>query len=142
MTIMTLKRRHDWRDHLNAYLAEIKSAPIDWGVHDCGVGLASRAIEAMTGVDIAAQWRGRYGSATAALRMLRDDGFVDLEALVCSLLPAVHPSTGQIGDIALMPTADALDALGVVVGDRILVLTGTGIGTVDLLEAKLAFRVG
>ncbi len=141
MTI-TLQRRRDWRTRLNAYLTEIKSANIVWGAHDCAVGLAARAIEEMTGVDLAARWRGRYDSASSALRMMREDGFDDLEQLGCSLLPAVPACMGQIGDIALVPDETGIGALGVVIGDRITVLTETGIGTVDLLSASVVFRVG
>lgn len=140
--MITLSRRRDWRARLNAYIAEIKAAPLEWGAHDCAVGLAARAIEAMTGVDVAAEWRGRYATPAEALRVLREDGFADLEALGRSMLPAVHPSRGQLGDIALVPTGEALDALGVVIGDRILVLTQTGVGSVDLLAARVVFRVG
>ncbi|UDF29395.1 UNVERIFIED_ORG: hypothetical protein LHK14_18055 [Roseateles sp. XES5] len=141
MSMLTLKRRDDWRAHLLAYLAEVKATPLNYGGHDCGVGLVARAVEAMTGVDLAAQWRGRYDSARGALRMLRDDGYADLETLGRSMLPAFHPSLGQIGDIALVRD-DGLGALGIVQGERIIVMTETGLGSVDLLAAKLIFRVG
>ncbi len=141
MTV-TLERRRDWRTRLNAYLAEIKATRITWGKHDCAVGLAAHAIEEMTGVDLAARWRGRYDSAASALRMIREDGFDDLAQLCRSLLPAVPACMGQIGDIALVPDETGIGALGVVIGDRIIVLTETGIGTVDLLSASVVFRVG
>lgn len=140
--MLALERRHDWRTHLNAYLNDIKAADLVWGKHDCAIGLAAHAIEAMTGVDIASQWRGRYDDAASALRMLRKDGFADLEALGRSLLPAVPPAMAQIGDIALVPNDSELAALGVVIGDRIMVLAENGIGSVDLLQASVVFRVG
>lgn len=141
---LPLVRLRDWRSRLIAYLASIKQQELVYGSHDCGIGLAASAIEAMTGVDVAAQWRGRYDSAASALRMLRDEGFDGLEALGRSMLPAVHPSHGQIGDIAFIPSEDGrgLGALGVVLGDRISVLTGSGIGTVSLLSATVVFRIG
>ena len=140
MTVI-LQRRRDWRTRLYAVLDDIKASPLDYGAHDCGVGLAARAIEAMTGTDLAARWRGRYDTATGALRVLREDGFADLETLCRSMLPSVHPSMAQLGDIALVPTGSALDALGIVIGERIIVLTDGGTGTVDLLDAKIVFRV-
>ncbi len=140
--MITLTRRRDWRTQLHLYLSAVKAEPLAYGTHDCGLGLAAAAIEAMTGVDIAAPWRGRYTSASGALKMLREDGFNGLEDLGRSLLPAVHPSLGQLGDIALIDTGDTLGAFGLVIGERILVLTETGTGTVDLLSAKLVFRVG
>jgi hypothetical protein len=139
-----LVRRRDWRARLKQYLDTVKDAPLSYGEHDCGIGLAACAIEAMTGTDVAAQWRGRYDSAASALRMLRKDGFESIEDLGRKMLPAVHPSEGQIGDIALIEGDEdsGIDALGVVIGERITVLKANGMGSVDLLSAKVVFRVG
>lgn len=140
--MIELTRRRNWRTHLHLYLSSVKAEPLVYGTHDCGLGLAAGAIEAMTGVDIANPWRGRYSTALGAVRMLFEDGFNGLEDLGRSLLPAAHPSMGQLGDIALIETGDVLGAFGLVIGERVLVLTETGTGSVDLLSAKLVFRVG
>lgn len=140
--MIELKRRRDWRKRLHDYLSQIKEEPLSYGTHDCGLGLAANAIYAMTDVDVASQWRGRYSTAQGALKMLFEDGFNSLEALAKTMLPAVHPAEAQLGDIALLDSGDQLGAFGVVIGERILVLTEAGTGTVDLLSARLVLRVG
>jgi hypothetical protein len=47
----------------------------------------------------------------------------------------------RVGDI-IVTDGDDGPAMGVVQGERVYVLTQRGIGTIDLLQAKRAFRVG
>ena len=78
-----------------------------------------------------------------ALGVLRNDGFADLGDLVASVLPEIHISRGRIGDVAAIPADDGFGfTLGVVNGERIFVLRPDGFGTVDLLAAGRAFRIG
>ncbi|WP_029723070.1 DUF6950 family protein [Sinorhizobium medicae] len=138
-----LKRLPGWRRRFEAAIDEIKARPFAWGEHDCGPGLAGRLALAMTGVDCAAQYRGAYDSASGALRVMRDAGFDNLADLVASVLPEVHISAASIGDIAAVPDDTPFGyALGVVNGERIFVLKTDGVGTVDLLDATRAFKVG
>lgn len=138
-----LKRFSDWRRRFEEAVDEIKSRPFAWGDHDCGPGLAGRLVLALTGVDCTAQYRGSYDSAASALRVMRDAGFDNLGDLVAAILPEVHVSQASIGDVAAIADDSPFGyALGVVNGDRIFVLRADGIGTVDLLAAQRAFKVG
>ncbi|SEH22522.1 hypothetical protein [Rhizobium sp. NFR12] len=140
---MALTRLPDWRRRYEATIDDIKTRPFKWGVHDCGPGLAGRLVLAMTGVDLSANFSVDYTDAASAARKIRDLGFSSLGELVGALLPTIHPSQAEIGDVAalLMPGPIG-HALGVVNGERIFVLTDTGIGTVDLLDAVSCFKVG
>lgn len=61
----------DWEARLAAY---IDSAPaFAWGRNDCGL-FAAGAVEAMTGVDHGAPFRGRYRTELGAARALRRAG--------------------------------------------------------------------
>lgn len=145
MTAPTLSRLDDWRGRFEASMDEIMRVPFAWKEQtDCAIHLAGRLVEAMTGVDCVAHYRGRYTSSAGALRVMREDGFANLGDLVAAILPELdHPSQAEVGDIAAIPDEGAFGfALGVVNGDRIFVLTEKGIGTVDLLTAKRAFKVG
>lgn len=138
-----LVRLKDWRKRLAVITTEIKDRPFEWGIHDCGPGLAGRIVEALTGKDLAADYRGRYSDAVSAARLIRDAGFSSLGEMIGSILPAFHPSKAQIGDIAAIPVEGPIGhGLGVVIGERILVLTMNGTGTVDLLDAQMIFKVG
>lgn len=142
MTI--LKRRTDWRAQLERVIDEIKRQPFQWGKMDCGPAFTGRVVQALTGVDLCLAHSGRYDDAESAYRLMRGLGFVDLADVVASLLPEhEHPARASLGDIAAIPTDTAFKhALGVVNGERILVLTERGLGTVSLLDAARAFKVG
>ncbi|MDQ0454661.1 DUF6950 family protein [Rhizobium paknamense] len=142
--MQTLVRVKDWRSRFEAAIDEIKARPFEWSVHDCGPGLAGRLVEAVTGVDLTASFSPMpYHDEASAAAVIRAAGFETLGALVASLLPEIHPSQAQIGDIAAIAYDGPIGhALGVVNGERIFVLRPQGLGTVSLLQATMAFRVG
>ncbi|WP_320202474.1 DUF6950 family protein [Agrobacterium rosae] len=138
-----LSRLPDWRIRVEDAITDIKAKPFDWKSHDCVIGLAGRIVLEITGVDLTAQYAGSFENATSAARLVRELGFSSVGDLVASRLPEIHPSHAVMGDIA----AIAMDgpfghALGVVNGERVFVLGEHGFGTVDLLDAQRAFKVG
>ena len=139
-----LVRRPDWRARFEAALDEIKAHPFAWGTHDCGPSFAGRLVLAVTGVDLAAQYAGTYSNEEEALAIIHGAGFTTLGEMVASMLPEIHPSQARIGDVAAIAVDRPIGhALGVVNGERIFVLLPTGgIGTVSLLTATMAFKVG
>lgn len=139
-----MKRRPDWRQRFEAAIDDIRRTPFEWGTHDCGPALAGRIVLAITGEDIAAPYRDRYRTASEAVRLVRELGFTDLADLAASMLPEIHPSKARIGDIAAFPMEGSAfgSALGVVNGERVFVLRHEGIGTMGLLQAHRAFKVG
>lgn len=101
-----LSRRVDWVRALDRFVAANRYRPFAWGVWDCGL-MAADAIQAMTGVDLAAAWRGRYRSYRELLRLLRAVGLSGFDALVsesCRLrgLRNVPIDYARRGDLALM----------------------------------------
>lgn len=142
--MITVTRIPGWRARLAVVLDELRRKPFAWGDNDCGYALAGRAVEAITGVDVALPYREAYTTPAGALAVLTKAGFTDLANLVATILPEIHPSQARVGDIAAIKTDTALGhGLGVVNGGgTILVLREEGIGTVSLLDADRAFRVG
>ncbi len=142
--MMDLTRLPNWRARFDAECDRIRLTPFAWGSHDCGPGLAGNMTLAITGIDVAAEYRGRYTTMTGGLRLLRKSGFETLGDLVASILPEhAHPSMARVGDVVAIPSDSAFGhALGVVNGERVFVLTERGIGTVDRSEAVRAFKVG
>jgi hypothetical protein len=142
--MMDLKRLPDWRARLAATLAIDPGKQFAWGSHDCFLGLVAPAVEAITGVDIGAEFRGTYDSPEGARAALEAAGFSDLAEAVASDFPEIPPARMHIGDIAVIPSeSEGLGVgLGVVIGERIVALSPTGQGTVRLSRATRAFRVG
>lgn len=137
------RRLRDWRPRFEAVVDEIKWTQFDWKTqHDCVMGLVVRLVEAVTGVDHGAAYRGRYASETGALRVMRKAGFSDIADLVASILDEIHPSQAAIGDLVAFKVDTPFGhALGVVNGERAFVLRPEGIATMDILEADRAFKV-
>lgn len=133
-------RLPDWRPRLSTYLTATGARSFRPGSHDCALFVAG-AVEAMTGVDVAAQWRGTYRSLDEGRVVLGRAGFADHVALVAAHLPEVHPAQANVGDLAALPGADGSPALGVVQGASVYVLQPSGMALVNRLQIERAFRV-
>jgi hypothetical protein len=136
-----LARRYDWRSRLAAYITQATREPFDWGTHDCALH-AANAVLAMTGVDLAAEFRGAYSTPEGAYKALRKLDLDDVAGLAASRLPEIPPALASAGDIAVVLVENE-PALGVVIGERISVIRPGehGGGTVALTDAVRAFRV-
>ena len=68
---MPLKRVDNWDTQaLERFLVSRRELPFAWGVNDCCLFPAD-AILAMTGVDLAEDFRGKYSSRAAAFRLIQ-----------------------------------------------------------------------
>lgn len=97
-----------WPRALEAYLRQLDGAPWEWGRSDCAM-VAAGAVEAVTGVDLTASWRGRYGSALEARRAIRGKavcwGELANQAFALHGWPEIDPRGSRVGDVGL--TGDA-----------------------------------
>lgn len=133
-------RLADWRTRLTLYLAERARQPFAPGSHDCAL-FAAGAVEAITGTDPAAPYRGRYTTERGGLRVLRRDGYADHVALAAATLPERVTGRAAPGDLAVVD-GPAGPALGVVQGAAIYVLSPRGLSLVPLAAANRIFEVG
>lgn len=132
-------RLPDWKSRLIAFVSDAARTPFQPGVHDCAL-FSAGAVLAMTGVDYAANWRGRYTTLTGGLRVLRKAGFADHIDLAARTFDEVHPAFADLGDLAVIPTPEG-DVLGVVQGEMIYGLNKGGIAYTPRVRATRAFRV-
>jgi hypothetical protein len=65
-----LQRKPDWQSALSEYVIACAQQPFRYGAMDCGLFVAG-AMEAMTGVDVAAELRGKYTNRTQAFEAIR-----------------------------------------------------------------------
>jgi hypothetical protein len=135
-----MMRYPDWKPRLIAYLETALRKPFKPGTHDCAL-FAAGAVNAMTGTDLAADWRGRYRTLKGGLKRLQKAGFADHIALAASVLDDIPTSFAGPGDLAVINTPDGR-ALGVVQGEGIYLLTTDNrMGLRPMAEAIRAFRV-
>lgn len=134
-----LYRLPDWRVRLVAYLAEAARRPFAEGAHDCALFFAG-GVAAMTGVDHAEAYRGRYRTTRGGLRILRRHGFADHIALAAHHLPEQPVAFAREGDGAAVPTPEG-PALGIVQGEGVYVLSPERLALVHLTTATMSFKV-
>jgi len=145
MTLTRLTSPVHWHRRLDDAIDAIRLKPFSYGSHDCALGLVAAVVEAVTGEDLASQFRGAYTDRGSALALIKAGGFSNLGDMVASLLPEIPEGIAHahIGDVAAIPDDGPFGySLGIVNGERIFVLMPKGLGTVDLLKATRAFKVG
>lgn len=128
-------RLPDWRPRLVAYLAEVRTRPFAYGTHDCAL-FAAGAVEAMTGHDLAAEFRGRYASLKEGLKLAKGS---HLQILRQHFEP-VPTAFAAVGDLALIGEV-GFPALGIFEGEMILVLREDGLGLISRAAATQAWKV-
>lgn len=140
-----LKRLPNWRARFEEACDRMKYDPFEWEKNDCAIGLAGNIVFAITGVDVVAQYRGKYSSAESGYKLMKKSGFDNIGDMVASIIPEYPEGAcrAKIGDIVAQKIDTPFGwALGVVNGERVFALTATGHGTQDLLDFTRAFKVG
>lgn len=76
-----MNRIADWHTHLADFIHSRLRTPFAWGSQDCAL-FACDAVQVITGTDLAADFRGKYADARAALVAIREyaGGGIDLLA--------------------------------------------------------------
>jgi hypothetical protein len=92
-------RRPDWPERLSAVFVAARGRAFEYGVHDCGL-FAADCVEALTGTDPAAVWRGRYATQAEFLALA---GVRSLSGIARRIFAPVPVSLAWRGDLALAP---------------------------------------
>lgn len=119
-----MNRLEDWPTRLAQFIEARRERPFSWGESDCCLFVCD-GIEAMTGTDPAARWRGLYQSEKGARRVLRDNGGVTGLATLILGVP-VQPALAGRGDVVLIDTPGG-QALALCVGPNIAAQGVSGI---------------
>lgn len=134
-----MQRFADWEERLAAYLEPLRERPFEFGRHDCCT-FASGAVQAMTGVDPMAEFRGRYTTSRGAAIALGRIGAGTLEKTMDGKLERVAPGFAQRGDVAMIDGAlvIAFGPVAIMVG---VVGGHQGLIRREMAEATVAWRV-
>jgi len=150
-----LTRHEQWEAKLHHSIETHKAKPFAWGEHDCALSVCNH-IQAMTGIDLAAAFRGQYQSEDAALatmgRICQDATTLEhvAEQLAAKHgIPEIKPLHAQRGDVVLLDnpspsTGLNRQALGIVhLNGRHVVVTGPdGLRLLRLTHVRRAWRIG
>lgn len=148
---MSIKRIESWATReLHQFLVDNTKTKFQWGIFDCCL-MAANGIQAMTGTDIASDFRGLYtdkASAFAALAKVTGvvNGTVEDAAAYCadkhSLVELVHPLMAQRGDLVVLEDAGRVIAGLVHLSGRHVAVAGeNGLKKLSIMNIKRAWRV-
>ena len=117
-----MKRLDDWPTLLDAFFAERWERPFVWGENDCCL-FAADAVLAMTGVDLARNFRGRYDDARGAIEAMHGMPVGEIADYLTRSYGCREeaPLFAQRGDVALLGKRGR-EVLGVVCLDGMEVL--------------------
>lgn len=139
-----MQRYPDWQSRLDRFLVANRARAFVWGSWDCCLWVAS-AIEAMTGVDIADAFRGKYTDQATANAVCQtacgSAALADMAAYVAKehALAEVSPLHAQRGDM-ILTTGATLGLVGL--NSMLWVLAEAGLQMVDYRHIQRAWRVG
>lgn len=135
----TRTRRSDWEQRLHAYLVENRGAVFAWGITDCAL-FAAGAVEAMTGDDPAAAYRGKYRTAAGSAKALVKFGAGTLEATIDAAFEPIGRAFARRGDLVMYD-----GAVGICVGGDALFVGeeggAAGLVRVPRVQWSKAWRV-
>jgi hypothetical protein len=143
-------RKQNWQTLLHAFLEARKRAPFAWGSNDCAL-FAADAVHAMTGVDLGADFRGKYSTQAEAEALMKTTcGTADALALAVYLCAAAqfrpwpHVNFAQRGDVIVLKNPDGSHSLGVVGlnGVHALFVTEGGLRRMRTIDCVAAWKVG
>jgi hypothetical protein len=148
---MALTRVQHWDTRaLHEFLLARASAPFAWGAHDCAL-FAADAIQAMTGVDIAEDFRGKYSDeagAIAAIGEVCGGSTVADAAAYCAqkhgLAEWGMPLLARRGDLVVVRNGDGSLIAGLIhLNGRHIVAAGEkGLLRLPIRNALRAWHVG
>ena len=143
-----MERREGWEHFLAEFLFKRKDSSFRYGRNDCCLFVAD-AIERMTGVDPAEQFRAQYRSKAEANNILIQFGGGHILETVQKLtknygMPEINIKSAGRGDIALVVNGSRGDVLGVVdmTGEQVAIPGTKGLVYFPMIALKKAWRVG
>lgn len=99
-----MTRLPDWEQSLSDFVTQNYNRKFQFGQHDC-ILFACAAVEAMTGEDPAAEYRGRYSDAEGAALALRELGKGTLRKTVDATFKARPVGMARRGDLVMAGTS-------------------------------------
>ena len=133
-----LTRRPGWEGRLSAYVIGCMGKPFAWGTLDCAT-FAAGAVEALSGEDIAAPFRG-YTTELGGMRKARAAGYADHEAIFADRLRPVPLSLLCEGDVVAVEQEGRV-GMAVVSGAIVYAMTVDGFGVLPLSDAVRGYAV-
>lgn len=144
------KHEHHLTDHLPAFITVRLNEPFSWGANDCAM-FAADAIEAMTGVDVAAEFRGKYSTKLGAFKAIKKivgGSTVADAAVYCAekhgLREYQYPLMAKRGDLAIVRNDVGEEIAGIVAlnGRHVWVPGNSGLVSLSIMDVIRSWSIG
>ena len=144
-----MQRKEFWdTEDFNDFLLARADMAFAWGTNDCAL-FAADAVEAITGVDIAEDFRGKYNTEQEAFDLIESlvgGSTVADAASYCAtkhdLVEYEYPLMAKRGDLVVVEDAGRLIAGVIHLSGRHVVVVGEGgLKRVDLTAIKRAWAI-
>lgn len=146
-----LKRFQDWNSRLEGYIVENKNKGIEWGKFDCCLFVCN-CIQAMTGVDTAYFFRGKYSDKEKAHELLKEFSGGEILSTVekiakeFSIEKLPSPLFAQRGDIVYCNIETCLGGvhgtLGIISNNGMIAIPGKDkIEFLGIEKAEIAWKI-
>jgi len=131
-------RKQNWPHILAMEIEAWRNQPFSWGFNDCAM-FAANVVEAMTGIDYAAEFRNKYTTREEAQAMLDEHG--GLCSIMDKLFDRINPRLAHRGDVVLIEV-DSREFLAVVIDWRCAAPGNDGLLFNNVIDvAKIAWRI-
>jgi hypothetical protein len=134
--------KDNWPRLMNQAIESVLDKPFEWGKHDCCL-FAAGVVEAMTGEDPMAEFRGKYHDQESALKALKKIGSGSLYHTMRAKFG--NPRRPRRGDV-VYHTFDTGPTLGICVGANSVFVgeegNHEGLVILPTAEMKRGFWVG
>ena len=141
--MITLERSPIWNRLLVEHFDSTAGKTFEWGVFDCALNVADSTL-AMTGFDLAKDFRGTYSDEEGAYRALQEHGYENMLDCAEKNLPrADSPLLGHDGDIAAFKPENHW-MLGLLYRGRAFAPSPgfRGMSSVSIRNVDVVFKVG
>jgi hypothetical protein len=144
-----ITRQDKWEVALNDFVNGRANEPFEWGKNDCALFVCD-AIQAMTGSDLAADFRGKYTTELGAARRIKTvTGGMTVEDVAVFVTKAndmpelPSPLFAQRGDVVCFDGEFGV-ALGIVYmnGKDAVFVSPEGLKRIPVKQCRRAWKVG
>lgn len=136
-----MKRQPDWRSKLGTYLNSVMEKPFNKTDHNCALFVADTTL-AMTGIDLAEPYRGKFKTYKQGLEIMRENGYDDPYDMIEKQFTKIPVDVAKVGDIVLIRDKGIKKICGICVGHFALALFKDGICRVEIQDCYEAYAVG
>ena len=140
-----MTRFPDWESRLHDFLVSREHTPFRYGVNDCCL-FAADAVCVITGVDIAAEFRGQYksqrGALTAIKRLTGGTTAADAVAYAARDLEECAPALARRGDLVLVEEGELIAGIVHLSGTDVVVAGRDGLLRKPFTDIKRAWHAG